>query len=301
MLSPKGSDGAGAVNRDAARREGVKRERAGTEPPLDRDGSEPAPAKRERAVTDSPRDRDSSGPATASDTGNGNGGGSSSSSSSSNNNNRRRGSSPSEPSGAGGKQESSADEWTELELSLLHEALLQHGRDWEALQRAVESKTVRQVIKRVALETAQSRIRDGVANSSHGGVGSRARQLGADPRAALYSRQLLEGVGGFSVHAALSSVLSAGRAVPSASTAAAAPAEGARVGVVKKKGKGTGTYSKWTKEEVAALFAACAEYGRDWVAVSNVVGKTTRQCFDKANFEITAGRMPDPGKHPVKR
>jgi hypothetical protein len=70
---------------------------------------------------------------------------------------------------------------------------------------------------------------------------------------------------------------------------------GARALTNRTRSNGNG-YSKWRKDEVAALYEACSRFGRDWITVAHVMGRTTRQCFDKANFEIEAGRMPDPGK-----
>jgi hypothetical protein len=52
----------------------------------------------------------------------------------------------------------------------------------------------------------------------------------------------------------------------------------------------------WSKVELDALELAVARHGRDWVAVASSVGsKTIRQCYNKVDAEVAAGRMQELG------
>jgi hypothetical protein len=52
----------------------------------------------------------------------------------------------------------------------------------------------------------------------------------------------------------------------------------------------------WDKDDVLKLEQALARHGRNWVAVSRDVGnKTKHQCRKKVVFEVSKGRMQEPG------
>ena len=57
-----------------------------------------------------------------------------------------------------------------------------------------------------------------------------------------------------------------------------------------------GKQVSWSKTELLKLMQAVGRHGRDWVSVSRDVGsKTKKQCSDKVNKEVGAGRMQEPG------
>jgi hypothetical protein len=52
----------------------------------------------------------------------------------------------------------------------------------------------------------------------------------------------------------------------------------------------------WSKVELDALQRALARHGRNWTAVASSVGsKTKRQCWNKVDAEVAAGRMQELG------
>ncbi len=52
----------------------------------------------------------------------------------------------------------------------------------------------------------------------------------------------------------------------------------------------------WSQVELDALKRAVALHGRNWPAVTSIVGsKTKKQCKDKVDNEVAAGRMQEPG------
>jgi hypothetical protein len=59
---------------------------------------------------------------------------------------------------------------------------------------------------------------------------------------------------------------------------------------------GRRTLSVWSAAELLALEQAVAQHGRDWGAVSAAVGtKSITSCWNKVDYEVTAGRMEEPG------
>jgi hypothetical protein len=50
----------------------------------------------------------------------------------------------------------------------------------------------------------------------------------------------------------------------------------------------------WTARELKLLREAVKKHGRNWVAVSRIVGKSNVQCKSKVQTEVVSGRMPEP-------
>jgi hypothetical protein len=51
-------------------------------------------------------------------------------------------------------------------------------------------------------------------------------------------------------------------------------------------------HDSWSQAELIQIKAAVDRHGRDWAAVTRDVGsKTKKQCLNKVQFEVAAGRM----------
>jgi hypothetical protein len=74
----------------------------------------------------------------------------------------------------------------------------------------------------------------------------------------------------------------------------------ARAGRMQEPG-GKRFRNPWSKAELVKLRVAVGRHGRDCVAVSrDVRSKTSLQCIHKANAEVAAGRMQEPGGKQVQ-
>jgi hypothetical protein len=63
-----------------------------------------------------------------------------------------------------------------------------------------------------------------------------------------------------------------------------------------KGGRGTKS-TLWTESETSLLYLAVRQFGRNWPAVSRVVGsRPAGLCLSKYKNEVRSGRMPVPGK-----
>ncbi len=172
------------------------------------------------------------------------------------------------------------DSWSKAELGALKRAVALHGRDWAAVSSRVGSKTIQQCRKKVANEVAAERMQEPDGKRV---LDSWSKvELGALKQAvALHGRNW----------AAVASCVGS-KTRPQCIDKVRKEAAAGRM----KEPGGKRVLDSWSKVELGALKRAMALHGRDWVAVASSVGsKTIKQCTDKVNVEVAAGRMQEPG------
>jgi hypothetical protein len=174
----------------------------------------------------------------------------------------------------GGKQEQ--ESWSQDELIKLKAAVDRHGRDWVSVSRDVGSKTRQQCINKVKIEVAAGRMQE---------------PGGKQERESWSQAELIQLKAAVDRHGRDWAAVS--RDVGSKTRLQCFKKVKQEVGAGRmQEPGGKQERESWSQAELVQLKAAVDRHGRDWAAVTRDVGsKTKKQCLNKVEKEVAAGRM----------
>jgi hypothetical protein len=162
--------------------------------------------------------------------------------------------------------------WSANELRL---AVRRHGRDWAAVARGVGSKTNEQCRAKVLNEARAGRMQEPGGKRFHN-PWSKAELVKLGMAVGRHGRDWV----------AVSREVRSKTSLQCYGKVAAEVAAGRMQEPGRKQ-----VQDSWSKAELLRLSKAVGRHGRDWVAVSRVVGsKTKQQCMHKVATEVAAGR-----------
>jgi len=174
--------------------------------------------------------------------------------------------------------ESKLNWWTPEERDALYRGVQEHGRDWVAVSKVVKTRTNEDCQKKAQWEMKSGRMPD---------LGGKLRIWSETE-----SELLREAVRTHGRDWGTISSLIENRTRQECSDKARTEIKAGRL----EAPAGKQEHNKWTKEECEALHRGIREHGRDWVAVSKFVKtRTNQECHCKAQKELKAGRLEDPG------
>ncbi len=173
-----------------------------------------------------------------------------------------------------------AAQWSEEELVALKQAVALHGRDWVKVSERVGTKTNRDCQRKAAYEVARGRMSDLGGRQFHN-PWSKVELVALNQAVTLHGRNW---------------VTVARRVMTKTKEQCKNKVKKEVAAGRMEEPGGKREQESWSPAELVQLKTAVDRHGRDWAAVSRVVGsKTNKQCWDKVFHEAASGRMEELG------